>query len=320
MFKLHLMMSSADRRRWRSVRTAADLGELTAQWLEGRLASRPGYAPGYGPDSETTDSPDLLAALLLCNRSGFVTESSQPGFEGIGADGRFWNQRAAVSGFTNDPHVRNLLRAVAEHHGLLINEYRYTYVGPRSEAIVATTRDGEPYTEFGRVLSPSDVRRIWSGAGREAVHAMTRAWQITLADPNFGDWHLLWQALTEAFTGPSSCPRCGCTPYEPCRDGCYLTTHGAETLCGACAYGRPGIDAPDDFGDDDQGDEDESDFDFDDEPRECGLCGAPYYHAGRYCSFGCEEADAPGPAAPAEEPTAPAPYTHDDPWASPTWG
>ncbi|GGZ19658.1 DUF6919 domain-containing protein [Streptomyces nitrosporeus] len=35
-------MSRADRRRWRSARTVADLGELMALWLEGEIASRPG--------------------------------------------------------------------------------------------------------------------------------------------------------------------------------------------------------------------------------------------------------------------------------------
>ncbi|MEV7602907.1 hypothetical protein AB0O91_36635 [Kitasatospora sp. NPDC089797] len=293
MFKLHLMMSFADRRRWRSARTAADLGELTAQWLESRIASRPGYTPGHGPDSETTDSPALLAALLLCNRGGFVTESSQPGFRGMGADGHWRRQRAAVQGFTNDPDVLAVLRGVAEQHGLMIRVYGRGSLSLALGAVVVTERDERPHTKFGRSLASEDVIRIWRGAGYRAIHAMHRAWQVTLIDPAFGERDLLWRVLTEAFTGPSSCPRCGCTPYEPCHDGCCLTTHGTETLCSTCAYGRPGLDAPDDFGDGDQ--DDFEDFDGEPAESECDLCGAPFHGSRRYCTQACEDADAPEP-------------------------
>ena len=34
-------MSTADRRAWEAARTLADLGELTAQWLEGAIARSP---------------------------------------------------------------------------------------------------------------------------------------------------------------------------------------------------------------------------------------------------------------------------------------
>ena len=43
-------MNRADRKLWAAARTLADLGELTARWLEGRIASQPGYAANYGPD------------------------------------------------------------------------------------------------------------------------------------------------------------------------------------------------------------------------------------------------------------------------------
>ncbi|MGW9411848.1 DUF6919 domain-containing protein [Streptomyces diastaticus] len=38
-------MSRADSHRWRAARTPADLSDLMALWLEGGLASRPGYEP-----------------------------------------------------------------------------------------------------------------------------------------------------------------------------------------------------------------------------------------------------------------------------------
>ncbi|MEU7378150.1 DUF6919 domain-containing protein [Streptomyces albidoflavus] len=56
-------MSRADSRRWHAARTVADLGTLTALWLEGGFGSRPGYEPHWGPDEETTTLIPTLAAL-----------------------------------------------------------------------------------------------------------------------------------------------------------------------------------------------------------------------------------------------------------------
>src|SRR6266496_4268047 len=43
-------MDPEDAARWRAARTLADLGELTAQWLEGKIASIPAVVPGCGPE------------------------------------------------------------------------------------------------------------------------------------------------------------------------------------------------------------------------------------------------------------------------------
>ena len=77
-------MSTADRQAWEAARTLADLGELTAQWLEGAIASQPAYTPGCGPDPETAP---LIPVLACCNRAGYVTNGSQPGEAGTGYDG-----------------------------------------------------------------------------------------------------------------------------------------------------------------------------------------------------------------------------------------
>ncbi|MEV7217900.1 hypothetical protein AB0O31_33000 [Kitasatospora cineracea] len=233
-----------DRRRWREATTAADLGELTAQWLQGRLHFHPTVGSA-GPDEETTNTPDLLAALLLANRAGFVTHFSQPGFLGTGADGARWAQLAAVSGFVTDPDVLNRLRTAATEWGLLIREYRLTYLGPLPEPIAVTERNWQVHTQVGGALPGSEVRWMWRGPGRRAtgpraVRAMELAWQITLTEPAPDPTGPLWQALTEALGEATACERCTCTPYEPCReDGCWLTTHGSQTLCRSCAYGTP---------------------------------------------------------------------------------
>ena len=89
----------------------ADLGELTARWLEGTIASIPTVMPGYGPDEETAD---LIPVLAACNRAGYVTTGSQPGEKpGRGHDGRLWTQRAAVQGFAGAAAVAALRACTA---------------------------------------------------------------------------------------------------------------------------------------------------------------------------------------------------------------
>ena len=109
-------MSRADRRAWEAARTLADLGELTAQWLEGTIASQPAYTPGCGPDPETAP---LIPVLACCNRAGYVTNCSQPGETGTGFDGAAWEQRAAVEGFAS-PAVAGRIWEAAEPAGLTV--------------------------------------------------------------------------------------------------------------------------------------------------------------------------------------------------------
>ncbi len=104
-------MNRQDRERWASAKTLADLGELTAQWLEGTLASRPGYAVNAGPDPETIE---LIPVLARVNRAGFLTSGSQPGMGWeLGYNGRLWRQRAFVQGFADDAMLGQIVMAVA---------------------------------------------------------------------------------------------------------------------------------------------------------------------------------------------------------------
>jgi len=67
-------MSEVDAVRWLSARTLADVGELTALFLEGHLQQTPTHMGS--PDTETIA---LIPVLAACNRTGFVTHQSQPG-------------------------------------------------------------------------------------------------------------------------------------------------------------------------------------------------------------------------------------------------
>ncbi|MEV6726882.1 hypothetical protein AB0M94_38930 [Streptomyces xanthochromogenes] len=143
-----LGMSRADRNRWASARTVADVGELMALWLEGWIGSRPGYTARYGPGQETTHLVPVLAAMC---RSGWITTQSQPGSAGTGKDGRRWEQRAAVEVAVTDPSLLRRLTRAAHGAGMLVR------LADTDQPVVVTTRAGEPITAFGGRMGRADL-------------------------------------------------------------------------------------------------------------------------------------------------------------------
>ncbi|WP_069874514.1 ATP-binding protein [Streptomyces malaysiensis] len=185
-------MSRADRARWRSARSLADLGQLVAAWLEGDIASQPGYAPNYGPDPETAHLIDILAAV---NRAGYVTDCSQPGLVD-----EHWEQRAGVTGLVKNPVLlRNLVDA-AEEAGLLISLHDEALPGEHPDGFTVTRVDGEPYTGFGAHISYRDLQTIWPQhiIGTDSFSEVITAWQVTIVDPEYGRDNRLWAALARA--------------------------------------------------------------------------------------------------------------------------
>jgi hypothetical protein len=175
-------------RHWKDAKTVADLGQLMADWLEGRIPSRPGYY-GSRPDPET--SP-ILPTLVAACRAGFITDNSQPGCDERGADGARWQQRAAVTGWVADPHLFNRLLGAARDSGLIV-------VGGR--AVTVTTRDGKPYTAFGETISRRHVKTMWDGVGRSAMADVLAARQVTIVDRAWGESDRLWWMLQRVFGG-----------------------------------------------------------------------------------------------------------------------
>jgi hypothetical protein len=206
-------MSRADRAAWRTARTLEDIGEMTACWLEGIIASHPGYC---GPSD--IEDPALVPLLARLNRAGFVTECSQPGSGGTGQDGGRWKQRAAVEGYASAP-VALRLRFAAQEAGMHVIAYgpqslpRWRY---RDERAVAVTRtdggdpasparraDGCDYTWFGTQAPRRHVRSKITGYGicrRAAVKALCQSWQVTIIDPEWGrQASPLWDVLDAEF-------------------------------------------------------------------------------------------------------------------------
>ncbi len=189
----------SDRAAWGSARTLAGLGELTARWIEGTIASQPGYC---GPSD--IEDPALVPLLAALNRAGFVTTGSQAGESGPGYDGAHWQQRAAVEGFAG-PGMTSALIAAASDAGLTIvvrdpaglPRWRYRY----DRSVTVTMREDRRVTGFGVQLPRRHIRDGWLGYGichRDAVGALCAAWQVTVIDPEWGRPDVLWHVLEQA--------------------------------------------------------------------------------------------------------------------------
>jgi len=190
-------MSRADRQAWQSARTLGDLGALTARWLEGTVASVPGYCGR--PDEETEA---LILVLARLNRAGFVTTGSQPG-EFFG-DGDLGRQRAAVEGFASWV-VAAAIETAAVHADLIAVVHdpatlpRWRYYG--RQAVTVTKIGSRDFTGFGVQVPRRHIRDThlsYGICGREAVDALCGAWQVTVIDPVWGRPDVLWRVLGEA--------------------------------------------------------------------------------------------------------------------------
>jgi hypothetical protein len=184
---------------WENAWTLADLGEVTARWLEGRVDAHPGY--GGDPDDETTELVPVLAAI---NRAGFVTDSSQPGE--TGADGPYgaWWQRAAVDGFC-DAEAFFALADLAHAAGL---EVRVRAMPPRRRIRLPfwqlRREPGIPVswsagcgvmTDFGTPMLWEDICTSFWVCSDGALERLAEAWQVTLVDPCWGRNDRLWPVL-----------------------------------------------------------------------------------------------------------------------------
>jgi hypothetical protein len=182
---------------WAVARTLADLGELVAQWLEGSIPTQPGYHGG--PDEETAP---LVPTLAAADRAGYVTYSSQPGFDGPGYNGERWQQRAAVEGLVADEQVAARLVRAAEGAGLRAAALPASRWRCRQATAATVTRSGWPgsvtwlpRTGFGVQLSRRELASMYDGCSRDAVRAVQAAWQVTLVDPQWGPGDRLWDLL-----------------------------------------------------------------------------------------------------------------------------
>lgn len=199
-------MNRADVRRWRAAYTLADLGELTARWLERRIIEHPGYSGKQGPDAETTENPELVAALVALNRIGLVTADSQPGFLGRGSDGAWWVNRAALAGYC-DAATLDTLGTMLRHtpYELIAHQMKARWWHRAKRGVWVTTCDGRYRTGFGWQLGATHVSRDFGHELRdEAREAVYGAWQVTIYDPVWSR-NTMWADLESAISrGPGA--------------------------------------------------------------------------------------------------------------------
>jgi len=201
---------------WKSARTLADLGELTARWLEGTIPSVPGYI------GEPDETKELVPVLAKLNRAGFVTTCSQPAFDGTGYGGAHWQQCAAVEGFTTAALASRIIAGLDGRSGLLViahdpatlRRWRFGW----GQETAATWRDGEEYTWFGAQICRRHIRGPLFAGGlcsRQGLDAFCSAWQVTVIDPERGRPDVLWQALEAAVARDLPCPHPICHRNHP---------------------------------------------------------------------------------------------------------
>lgn len=171
-------------RTWKNAQSFAELCELGARFVEGRLDS----FPGWGACALDEESLPLAARLARFNRAGLLTLASQPGRT---PDAQGYEQRAFASGFclAHEAGRWHRLRAL----GLAARCFR---AGERGRAAVAVSRQAGA----ARVLAGHDARalelelfagRIGPAAARELEEcAYWSAW-----DPRWGREEALWSAI-----------------------------------------------------------------------------------------------------------------------------
>ncbi|MBE3201550.1 MULTISPECIES: DUF6919 domain-containing protein [Parafrankia] len=188
---------------WLTARNLAELGELTARWLEGTIATGPAY--GGTLDEETrTIAPELAAV----NRHGLVTLTSQPGRH-IGSG---CGQRAFVEGFADDASTQMIRQALLGTEIVLIvnppawSVTRGGILPQRPVDIAVKLHRGAALVSVGRYHTRTDIRYLYGtcgGCNRRAVASLGRAHQVTAIDPVWGRESYLWDALAVAGRDPS---------------------------------------------------------------------------------------------------------------------
>jgi Domain of unknown function (DUF6919) len=186
-------MSRQEERLWGEAETLDDVGELTAQWLEGTIRSQPGY---FGPvDVDEDYCPGLTATLVALNRAGFVTENSQasigcPGYyRAPGEECQAW-----VMGFIDaaDTGLLASLVSTVEGAGFGVQVW---------EGAARRRRFGLVPEGLGSQPSRGDIEAWFGACSVDLVAVACRAWQVRVYDPTAGR-NDLWPVL-HAWAGGS---------------------------------------------------------------------------------------------------------------------
>lgn len=182
-----------DRELWRNAHTLEDLGNLTADWLEGTN----GHQPGYYPDPDGTSRPDsetaeIIEYLVRANRNGYVTTFSQPARAFTGGGG----QRAAVDGFCSEETADRIQAAIL---GTPLIAIATPGGWDNPTQIPVTIDEHEAFTWVGANTGPEDISGRYGDDCPGALVDLAIAWQVAILDPEWGRIGLLWERLDLAW-------------------------------------------------------------------------------------------------------------------------
>ena len=174
---------------WPQATTLTDLGELTAQWLEGRLDHYPCYDGPIDPETVL-----LVEALAGFNRHGFLTIFSQPGqpIDEVG-----FGQRAAVAGFTSARVAKRLAR-LGLQTDLLVMAFKPGKRG--GYPVPVSLADGRPVTFQGRSWGNREFDCFASACSTQAMAALEAAWKVSILDLQWGRNDYLWSQVARALS------------------------------------------------------------------------------------------------------------------------
>lgn len=176
---------------WQQASTLAELGELTAQWLEGAVPCLPMYIGGPAPETKP-----LIPHLAAYNRAGYVTNNSQPGTTA----GNGWAQRAWVHGFGTAELANRIENALIDTDLIVCTT---PPGGDNPTRICVTANDGRAWT-IGGAMRASYLAEQYREEIPAALPALLNAWQIEVIDPQWGRNDLLWDRLDRVLPARSA--------------------------------------------------------------------------------------------------------------------
>lgn len=175
---------------WKAAQSMAELGELTAQFLE---CTSP-YFPGDLAPATMNETTPLVSSLAKMNRAGFVTVTSQPGYDGEGYDGSNWKQRAYVQGFASG-HAARCLRRVTLRSDIVA----YAVDSPTNAAwmtVPATQCAGKRTLVVGRPVAPDELD-FNDACNATMMEVLRSAYYVCLFDPKWGRKGYLWDQVEQ---------------------------------------------------------------------------------------------------------------------------
>jgi hypothetical protein len=207
-------MTSEDRHRrpgepemapWRAATTLAELGELTAQWLEGDQPWVPGNAVIAPPNDETLELVHVLAALDRTGR--LITTNSQPAYTDNESRQRAWLEilcdwDLAVI-LEHESLATDFVLLIqppwdetpAEARAMLAERDGYM-LGP---SVPISMHDGQACT-WAAIEDPAGHAQTWGALGDHTLAITLALHTVVVIDPVWGRNDLLWPWLTEVTT------------------------------------------------------------------------------------------------------------------------